>query len=212
MQYLAAGELDGTSITLTETVVFDGTFSILVLQDENPAPEDWRMGPVASATPSIVRTRTIRPSDATLVSATFAVPLHLGEFPAPGGMATMVPRDGSQIVLTAPTGAFRATAPATTATQPSSDGAEETTIPVDGDVTAFSLTVLADPLRNPAGHWFYEAVAWGPLPWVIGALVAFVGSVLWDRMLRLVGLSGRRRPTQPASPPPTTGSEHGTGF
>ena len=83
-----------------------------------------------------------------------------------------------------------------------------TTIPVDRDVTDISLTVLAEPLRNPAGHWFYDAVTWGPLPWLIGSMVAFVGSVLWDRHLaagRTVGPPPRRARQRT----PTTGAAGG---
>jgi hypothetical protein len=208
VRYLASGELDGATIVLTETVVFDdtkGAMAILVMPGENPDPLDWSSATAVGGVPSLVRTRTIRASDATLISSTFAVPLDLGEFPAPGGSATLVPGDGSQVVLIAPTGAFGGSSPASTATNPSRDGAEETTIPVDRDITEFSLTVLAQPMRNPAGHWYHDAVAWGPLPWLIGGLVALIGSVLWDRLLRLVGLSGRR-PAQRDVPPPAAGT------
>jgi hypothetical protein len=207
VRYLAFGELNGTTVVLTETVVLDGTMSILVSPGDNPDPEDWRMGTLVGGAPSLVRTRTFRASDVTLVSSTFVVPLSLGEFPMRTGPATLVPQHGSEVVLTAPTGAFGTATPASTATNPSGDGNEETTIPVNRDVTEFSVTVLAEPMHNPVGHLFYEAVTWGLLPWLIGALVAFVGSVFWDRMVRLIASSGRRR--SPGTATPTTGDAGG---
>ena len=48
----------------------------------------------------------------TLISSTFTVPLDLGELPVRGGVGDTGVRDGSQIVLTAPKGAFGATVPA----------------------------------------------------------------------------------------------------
>ena len=196
VRYLASGELDGTTIVLREEVVFDdgttGSIAILVGEGEKPDPEDWSVGAAVGGVPTLVRTRTIHVSDATLISSTFAVRLSLGEFPVPDGSATLVARDGSQVVLTGPR--VRSARPARQRGPPGK-AATAPRRPRSRLVPASRISrspCWLSRLRSPTGHWFYGAVTWGPLPWLIGGLVALVGSVLWDRILRLVGLADRR--------------------
>ncbi len=204
VRYFASSQLDGTAITLTETIVIDDESGAAVTRIFGPLganedtdlmqdPEGWVRSSPVDGFATYTRNRTVAPSKANLISSTVTVPLDLGQLRVRGGSVLLLIRDGSRVVLTTPKGAIGSSFPGSTATDPRHDGGEATTIPVDRDVADITLTVLDEPLRNPAGHQLYDAVTWGPLPWLIGTMVAFVGSVFWDRVLRLVGLAGRRR-------------------
>jgi hypothetical protein len=216
VRYFGSGQLDGTNIVLTETIVIDDETGAAILRifgpmspsedtDQMQDPEGWGRATPVDGFATYVRTRTIRPSDANLISSTLAVPLDLGRLRVRGGSVALSIRDGSRVVLATPKGAVGATFPGSTAIDPRHDGGEVTTIPVDRDVADITLTVLAPSLRNPAGHQFYDAVTWGPLPWLIGALVGLVGSTFWDRILRLLGVAGRRV-VRPGRTAPAIGS------
>ena len=67
-----------------------------------------------------------------------------------------------------------------------------TVIPVDDGSLDVTVAVLKGPLRNPVGHRLYEAFVWGPLPWLVGAGFALVGSLLGDKIKQLLGFTARR--------------------
>ncbi len=203
VRYFASGQLDGTTIALTETIVIDDETGAAVTRIFGPLgpnedtdlmqdPEGWVRSSPVDGFATYTRDRTVAPSKVNLISSTVTVPLDLGQLRVRGGSVLLMIRDGSRVVLTTQKGAVGATFPGSTAIDPRRDGGEVTTIPVDRDVADITLTVLAPPLRNPAGHQFYGAVTWGPLPWLIGVLVGLVGSTFWDRILRLLGMAGRR--------------------
>lgn len=210
VRYHAEGEVQDDAVTIHEELVMDDSALAAVtrtlgskapvggVRQDQLTLADWQPSTPVDGFATFERTRSLAPGEATLVSSRVRIPVDLGQLTVRTDdgplLVRLDPRDGSTIEIAAAKGAIGTTYPAAAAvTDRLRAGRQEVaTFNVDRDVDEVAIAVLGAALRNPAGKTLYEAIVWGPLPWLIGAVFLLFTSLIGDKIKQLLGWTARR--------------------
>lgn len=209
--YQATAQVDGDHLVLHERVFIDDKAigdieSIMTELAREPVQVDrstlavagWDEGIAVDGAPTFERTSTVEPDQSSLISSTVTIPIDLGRLSLVANgdekQISLDPRTQSRLEIDGAKGAIGSTYPiaSATANDPRRADAEVATIDLDPYTVDVTVALLSGPLRNPAGQAIYEAVVWGPLPWVIGGVITLITSLLGDKLKQLLGLAARR--------------------
>jgi hypothetical protein len=103
--------------------------------------------------------------------------------PSLGYILQLIPRPDSRVDIAAPKGSIAATfPPSRDVADTLDDQREAASVPVDQFSDHVAIDILVSELRNPAGKAVYQIFAWGPLPWLIGAVTTFIGAALRNKL------------------------------
>jgi hypothetical protein len=216
--YRGQGHLDGASMEIEERIVLDETVMELLREHardefdeltgdpsrsknidvDQMAISGWKLAATVDGKPVYERTRSVAVEQSALAVVTVPVEVEIGDLQARAGddeehilvEMTLVPRDESTFMVSAPKGAIAATYPPADVVDNLRTG-ESATIGLTY-TDEFSVRLMPPILRNPAGGVAYQIISWGPLTWLLGSVALLVGSLLVESLRTSIAkLAGR---------------------
>jgi hypothetical protein len=185
--YVANMSINGKTAILNERITIDKQARQEAHIKRDFVPAKWSRGPVIDGQPTFRRQNVFQVRLPAFGEATLEIPINLGKISVgENPPVSLAPRDASTFKIIAKKGAIVATYPATTGkVDLLRDHMEETVVGIAFD-NSVRLAVLSPVLQNQAGIIAYQAIAWGPLPWVTGLVMIVVVGALWRRLTDLL--------------------------